>query len=212
MLECSAQAVTKAGWVSKEVRRTSVRTRRYLVLRNTLLSHYIREDGVATWEVDINDFRLTLGQLHLQFNLSFPDRTIVFFAETREDLISWVSVLKSANCVVEEFYTIGKELGKGSYGAVYSCTDKLTGVPYAVKIIRKNHRNRKQKRFIDRERAIMTTVNHPHIVRTVDIFEDDTRLVIVSEYMKGGELFAQIVDAQYFSEQVRFFDAVVAML
>lgn len=203
MSENSSQdVVKKAGWVSKVVRGTSIRTRRYLVLTGTVLTHFIRENGVATWEIDINHSQLTLDGLPYQFNIRFGERVASFCAETKEDLISWVSVLKSPRCVFENFYTIGKDLGKGSYGSVFLCTEKLTGKLYAVKLIAKNHKNKKQKRFIDRERAIMTTVDHPHIVRTMDIFEDDSRLAIVSEYMKGGELFSQIVDEQHFSEQV----------
>lgn len=195
-------AVRKAGWLSKEGKRLKGRSRRYLILEGTRLSHHVKENGVATWEVDINEVRLSLGERPLQFLISAGGRSVAFFADSHDELLSWVSALKSASSILEDFYTIGRQLGKGSYGEVFLSTDKLTGDRFAVKIIQKNPNNRKQKKFIERERAIMTTVNHPNIVRTVDVFEGPTKLAIVSEFMEGGELFDLIIASQYFTESV----------
>jgi serine/threonine protein kinase len=115
----------------------------------------------------------------------------------------WLKGLKSASSVLEDFYTLGKVIGKGSYGEVFLGTDKVSKETCAVKIIRKNPSNRKQKKFIERERAIMTRVDHPNIVKTFDVFEGPSKLAIVSEYMAGGELFDLIIASQYFTEDVR---------
>lgn len=196
------RAVHKAGWLSKEGKRLKGRSRRYLVLHGTTLSHHIKENGGATWKVDINEVRLSLGERPFQFIISAGGRSVAFFADSQDDLISWVSALKSASSILEDFYSLGRQLGKGSYGEVFLSTDKLTGERYAAKIIHKNPNNRKQKKFIERERAIMTTVTHPNIVRTIDIFESPSKLAIVSEYMEGGELFDLIIASQYFTEAV----------
>lgn len=196
------QQVQKAGWLSKEGKRLKGRSRRYLVLEGTTLSHHVKENGVATWEVNINEVRLSLGERPLQFLISAGGRSVAFFTDSQEDLVSWICALKSASSILEDFYTIGRQLGKGSYGEVFLSTDKLTGDRFAVKIIQKNPNNRKQKKFIERERTIMTTVNHPNIVRTVDVFEGPTKLAIVSEFMEGGELFDLIIASQYFTEAV----------
>lgn len=195
--------IAKAGWLSKEGKRLKGRSRRFLVLDGTKLSHHVKENGIATWEVDINEVRLSLGERPLQFLISAGGRSVSFFADSQDDLVSWVTALKSASSVLEDFYFIGRQLGKGSYGEVFLSTDKLTGDRYAVKIIQKNPNNRKQKKFIERERAIMTTVNHTNIVRTLDVFEGPSKLAIVSEYMEGGELFDLIIASQFFTEAVR---------
>lgn len=194
----------RAGWLSKEGKRLKGRSRRYLVLRGTKLSHHVKENIPATWEIDIDEVRISLGERPLQFLISAGGRSVSFFADTQEDLEAWVLALKSASSVLEDFYTMGKQLGKGSYGEVYLGTDKLSGQQFAVKIIRKNPNNRKQKKFIERERAIMTTVQHQNIVRTMDVFEGPSKLAIVSEYMQGGELFDLIIASQYFTEEVSF--------
>lgn len=194
--------LNKSGWLYKEGKRLKGRSRRFLVLDGTKLSHHVKENGTPTWQVDINEVRLSLGERPLQFLISAGGRSVAFFAESHDDLVSWVASLKSASSVLEDFYSVGRQLGKGSYGEVFLSTDKLTGERFAVKIITKNPNNRKQKKFIERERTIMTTVNHQNIVRTVDVFESPTKLAIVSEYMEGGELFDLIIASQYFTEAV----------
>lgn len=70
-------------------------------------------------------------------------------------------------------------------------------------MIKKNPFNRKQKKFIERESAIMKTVDNAYIVQTLDVFEShgpDGSLTIVSEYCGGGELFDLIIASQCFTE------------
>lgn len=190
------------GYLSKEGKRLKGRTRRYLTLNGTKLAHHMKEGQPATWEVDVKDLAVSVGERPLEFVISAGGRSLSFFTDTSEDLEMWLAGLKSASSVLEDFYTLGKVLGKGSYGEVFLATDKVSGDMCAVKIIRKNPSNRKQKKFIERERAIMTQVNHPNIVRTFDVFEGSSKLAIVSEYMAGGELFDLIIASQYFTEDV----------
>lgn len=192
----------RAGWLSKEGKRLKGRSRRYLVLEGTKLSHHVKENSPATWEIDLNDVRVSIGERPLQFILSAGGRSVSFYADTQADLEGWVGALKSASSVLADFYTMGKQLGKGSYGEVYLTTDKLSGERFAVKIIKKNPNNRKQKKFMERERTIMTTVHHDNIVRTLDVFDAPDKLAIVSEYMEGGELFDLIIASQFFTEAV----------
>jgi serine/threonine protein kinase len=188
------------GYLLKEGKRLKGRTRRYLTLNGSKFTHHVREGQPATWEVDINDVKVSIGERRLEFVISAGDRSLSFFTETAEELEMWLAGLKSASSVLEDFYTLGKVIGKGSYGEVFLGTDKITKDVCAVKIIRKNPSNRKQKKFIQRERAIMTAVDHPNIVRTFDVFEGPSKLAIVSEFMGGGELFDIIIASQYFTE------------
>jgi serine/threonine protein kinase len=192
------------GYLYKEGKRLKGRTKRYLTLSGTKFSHHLKEGSPSTWEVDINDVQVSVGERPLEFVISAGGRSLSFFTETPEELELWLSSLKSASNVLEDFYAIGEVIGKGSYGEVFLGTEKTTKEVCAVKIIRKNPANRKQKKFIERERAIMTAVDHPNIVKTLDIFEAPSKLAIVSEYMSGGELFDLIIASQYFTEDVSF--------
>jgi serine/threonine protein kinase len=188
------------GYLLKEGKRLKGRTRRYLTLTGSKFTHHVKEGQPATWEVDINDVQVSIGERPLEFVISAGGRSLSFFTESPEELEMWLKGLKSASSVLEDFYILGKVIGKGSYGEVFLGTDKITQDTCAVKIIRKNPSNRKQKKFIERERAIMTAVDHPNIVRTFDVFEGPSKLAIVSEYMGGGELFDIIIASQYFTE------------
>lgn len=198
----NVEPIRRAGWLAKEGKRLKGKAKRYLVLEGSILSHHVKENTPPTWELNVDDIKVTLGERHLEFSISSGGRSVAFFTENEDDLVGWVKALKNASCSLEEFYTIGKQLGKGSYGEVFLGTDKLTGKQYAIKVIQKNPNNRKQKKFIERERAIMTTVQHGNIVRTVDIFDGPNKLAIVSEYMAGGELFDLIIASQFFTEEV----------
>lgn len=194
--------VHRAGWLTKEGKRLKGRNKRYLVLNGTKLAHHVKETSSPTWQVDINEVRLTLGERPLEFVISAGGKSVSFFAESRDDLQGWVRALKSNTTSLEDFYTLGKQLGKGSYGEVFLAKDKITGKNFAIKVITKNPNNRKQKKFMERERTIMTTVNHKNIVRTLDVYDSPKKLAIVSEFMKGGELFDLIIASQYFTEEV----------
>jgi len=105
--------------------------------------------------------------------------------------------------LLTDFYVVGHQIGKGSYGEVFLGHDIITHEPCAVKVIKKNPFNRKQKKFIERESAIMKTVDNDYIVQTLDVFETDGdagTLTIVSEYCGGGELFDLIIASQCFTE------------
>ena len=44
-------------------------------------------------------------------------------------------------------------------------------------------------------------VDHPHIVRVIDMFHDNYNFYIVSELMKGGELYNYIIEKEKLSER-----------
>lgn len=189
-----------SGYLFKEGKRLKGRTKRFISLSGTMFSHHMKEGQPPSWEVNINDVLVSVGDRPLEFLISAGGKSLSFFAETPAELDMWLKALKSASSALEDFYILGKVIGKGSYGEVFLGTDKVSKETCAVKIIKKNPSNRKQKKFIERERAIMTQVDHPNIVKTFDVFEGPSKLAIVSEYMGGGELFDIIIASQYFTE------------
>ena len=62
----------------------------------------------------------------------------------------------------------------------------------------------KRKIYLDllvNEMSILAEKAHPRIVRIVELIEDDENYYIVSEVLKGGELFKRIIEAKCFTEQ-----------
>ncbi|GIX60762.1 calcium-dependent protein kinase [Babesia caballi] len=90
-------------------------------------------------------------------------------------------------------------LGKGSYGQVLKACHKETGEVKAVKVIRKA--NIENAMRMKREITIMKTLDHPNIVKLLEVYEDEECLYLVMEMCGGGELFDEIVKRGCFSEQ-----------
>lgn len=44
-------------------------------------------------------------------------------------------------------------------------------------------------------------MDNPHVIVTLDVFEDERQLALVSEYMEGGELFDRIIQEKSFTEE-----------
>lgn len=106
---------------------------------------------------------------------------------------------KEAQRDINLYYDIGKELlGEGSYGKVYKCFLKGTQVQRAVKIIVKLKIRNTQR--ITSEVEIMMKLDHPHIARLNDYFEDNINVYLVIEYCSGGSLSDRLKERRKYSE------------
>ena len=47
---------------------------------------------------------------------------------------------------------------------------------------------------------ILRKLDHPHIVKLYELFEDDKNYYLVTEFCSGGELFDRIKSMNFFSE------------
>ena len=48
--------------------------------------------------------------------------------------------------------------------------------------------------------AILRRLDHPNILKLYEVFEDDRKYYLITEYCKGGELFDEITKQVSFSE------------
>eukprot|EP00927_Polykrikos_kofoidii_P009268 TRINITY_DN13859_c0_g2_i1.p1 TRINITY_DN13859_c0_g2~~TRINITY_DN13859_c0_g2_i1.p1 ORF type:complete len:1004 (+),score=219.85 TRINITY_DN13859_c0_g2_i1:51-3062(+) len=99
---------------------------------------------------------------------------------------------------VRDFYLMNKSkesmLGKGSFGSVRLCKVKATGAPRAMKAIGKEQMKTRMT-ILKKEIEISKMVDHPHLVKLYEIFEDDDYIYLVVELCTGGNLF-NVVDEQ----------------
>ncbi|CAM9510837.1 unnamed protein product, partial [Phaeothamnion confervicola] len=100
---------------------------------------------------------------------------------------------------------ITAELGHGHYGVVRKCWNRQTRELFALKSIKKSKVARMES--LRREVDILRKVDHPNIVRLVDVFEDERFLHLVMEICTGGELFDRIIkktesDEGHYSERI----------
>ncbi|CAG9316717.1 unnamed protein product [Blepharisma stoltei] len=101
-------------------------------------------------------------------------------------------------------YTMGPKLGSGAFGSVRIGTHKITMQQRAIKTIKKSSISEdqfvKDKFFAEVE--VLKTADHPNIVRLYEFYEDQLHFHLVTELVKGGELFDYIVSSKNLSEPV----------
>lgn len=103
---------------------------------------------------------------------------------------------------LEDDYVLDSvELGTGYNGSVYLARSKTTGEKFAVKPFKLYRLSKTQRRELRNEVEVTLTMDHPHVARLRDVFEDETQLRLVTECLEGGELFDRIMKVHRFSER-----------
>ncbi|XP_034418675.1 testis-specific serine/threonine-protein kinase 6 [Cyclopterus lumpus] len=91
-------------------------------------------------------------------------------------------------------YTFNSILGEGTFGKVGSAYSTCLRTRVAIKVINKrkltpNYR----ENFLARELEIIRSLDHPNIVKTLDIFESRTsKVYVVMEFCEKGDLLKHI--------------------
>ncbi|KAL6869832.1 Protein kinase protein rad53 [Amphichorda felina] len=96
-------------------------------------------------------------------------------------------------------------IGKGAFAIVYKVTSKYDGMPYAAKELEKRRfiKNGVLDQKVENEMNIMKRVQHPNIVRYIENLDWDNRLlIIIMEYVSGGDLGKAIADHGPLSEDM----------
>ncbi|XP_036254869.1 myosin light chain kinase, smooth muscle-like [Molothrus ater] len=96
---------------------------------------------------------------------------------------------------VSDVYTQLEKLGEGKFGTVYRLQEKATGRIRAGKYFRA--RTAKERQAARTEVELMNLLHHPRLVQCLEAFQEPTQLVMVMEYVAGGELFERIVDDDF---------------
>lgn len=89
-------------------------------------------------------------------------------------------------------YKILELLGSGSFGTVRKCRDRETGEYFACKTIKKERVDNVES--LRREISILKKVNHPHIIKLQDVYEDKKYIHLVTELCTGGELYDRVLE------------------
>ncbi|XP_047102318.1 twitchin isoform X3 [Schistocerca piceifrons] len=96
---------------------------------------------------------------------------------------------------VYDYYDILEEIGTGAFGVVHRCRERKTGNIFAAKFIPVSHAM--EKELIKKEIDIMNQLHHPKLINLHDAFEDDDEMVLIFEFLSGGELFERITAEGY---------------
>ena len=87
------------------------------------------------------------------------------------------------------FYKFGRVIGRGAFGKVNIGLNILTGRIVAIKSFNKNNlSNEKAKKKILYETNIMRGLYHPAVTKILETFETEKYMLIIMEYISGGNL------------------------
>ena len=85
--------------------------------------------------------------------------------------------------------TLLKCLGKGAFGEVYLTSKQGTNQKYATKKIDKKFtQNPRAKRYLDNEINILKEIEHPNIIKLIEVHETTQYIYLVMELCNGGGL------------------------
>merc|ERR1719357_829027 len=95
---------------------------------------------------------------------------------------------------------LGSTEGQGAYAVVKSCTNRLTGQVYAVKIIEKvvGYSRAKVLREIELNYKCQ---GHNNIIQLLEFFEEEDKFYLVFEKAHGGQLTEHLAKKGRFSEE-----------
>lgn len=89
-------------------------------------------------------------------------------------------------------YIVERELGKGTFGEVYLCTDQETKNQYAMKMINRpaSSWNDEASNAIRQEIAVLKRLKHQNIVGLHEVIDDANarKIFLIQEFMENGPL------------------------
>lgn len=105
--------------------------------------------------------------------------------------VSRSPVKVEAGSMFSEQFELKEEVGKGRFGTVYRCIERISGRPRAAKVIRCI--KAKDKETVEREISVMNKLHHPKLMQILAAFESGKNMIMVMEFISGGELFERVI-------------------
>nr|XP_008536775.1 PREDICTED: serine/threonine-protein kinase BRSK2 [Equus przewalskii] len=105
-------------------------------------------------------------------------------------------------------------LGKGPAGLVKLGVHCVTCQKVAIKIVNREKLSESVLMKVEREIAILKLIEHPHVLKLHDVYENKKYLYLVLEHVSGGELFDYLVKKGRLTpkEARKFFRQIISAL
>lgn len=136
--------------------------------------------------------------LHEHQSLTLSNNDIISLSKESNQTIEFLFALNPALNVnadsIFNKYEFKRFLGSGSFSTVKEAVRKSDGSQFAVKIIDSNkfYFNEKAKQGFKREIDILKKLDHKNIIKFSECIEEEGKIYIVTELMKGGSLLGLI--------------------
>mmetsp|Transcript_25971 Transcript_25971/g.34081 ORF Transcript_25971/g.34081 Transcript_25971/m.34081 type:complete len:577 (+) Transcript_25971:125-1855(+) len=101
------------------------------------------------------------------------------------------SVTGMFNSIEDNYaFASGKHLGFGQHAVVKRCKQKNSpGKEVAIKAVLKNQVENGGEEILLQEIEILRRLDHPYVMKLLDVVEDNTHMYLITELCAGGELY-----------------------
>ena len=102
---------------------------------------------------------------------------------------------------ITKYYYFKYEIDKGKFGHVFLARRNHDDKKLAIKLIPKKNRHLEEYKINRWEKDIFSSlqnINHPNIVRCYDIFENDSQIFFVYEYLSFGNLKKYMQELKFY--------------
>uniref|UniRef100_A0A3B5PXX0 Myosin, light chain kinase 5 n=2 Tax=Xiphophorus maculatus TaxID=8083 RepID=A0A3B5PXX0_XIPMA len=115
--------------------------------------------------------------------------------KTQEEATQYSCVTIDSSHKVTDHYNLHEKLGTGKFGLVFKLSHKETGRVCAGKFYK--GRRAKEREAARKEIELMNHLHHPKLVQCLGAYDHKPEMVMVMEFIAGGELFDRIVDDSF---------------
>jgi serine/threonine protein kinase len=96
-------------------------------------------------------------------------------------------------------FDLNHKIGEGSFSQVYQGTDFIKNIPVAVKRVRVGDiRSKIATRLLECEISILKIVDHPNIIKCLDIHTSINNCYIIMELCEEGDLDTELKKKKIF--------------
>eukprot|EP00924_Labyrinthula_sp_SR-Ha-C_P007413 augustus_masked-scaffold_24-processed-gene-2.23-mRNA-1 protein AED:0.11 eAED:0.11 QI:0/-1/0/1/-1/1/1/0/650 len=215
----SERKIEKEGILTKIGKKTSLPVKRHYLLSDQVMCYFLHKHKKKPKGVIMLPGSLIKPLENANYGYGFEIKspiyaekitylTRTFYASSKEERDEWFSLLSQSSETKDFFthYDKREKIGAGKFATVYLANRK--GFPnekYALKLIEKVKMGHEESKLLRTEVAILRIVDHPNVVKLVDVCEDETNLYILTEFVSGGELFGFIVGRNRFTNLEAFY-------
>jgi serine/threonine protein kinase len=134
-----------------------------------------------------------------------------YYMNKSSELIKYIQTFYSKNKSYPEtkinFYLYGRRIGQGAFGKVNLGLNVLTGRVVAIKSFKTTPIEKFQHKMkkIQYETELMKRFNHKNITKILEVFNDEEYMLIIMEYINGGNLFSFVKKRRKLSEKMAKF-------
>lgn len=174
---------------------------KFFIIRDNFLLHF--KDNLSKKPEGVIPLEDSIIKISEEYKSCLEVETITRRYHLRssndDDIVLWIKKLQEASSLTfDKIYELKETLGQGAFAKVKRCSKRSTGKEFAVKIIKKD--NIENRENIMTEITILKNVCHSNILKLHHVFETKRHIYLVTDLLKGGELFDLIVKRGYLTE------------